>query len=207
MIHHMDEGIGRVMAALKARGIDDNTLVVFTSDNGGERFSNNWPFVGQKMDLLEGGIRVPLLARWPSRIPAGGVSHCPNLTMDWTATMLSAAGVAADPAYPLDGVDLAPLFSDAGWERGQDLVWRMKFRQQRALVRGRWKYLQVDGIDYLFDVVTDARERANLVHREPQLLLQLREAWQAWNASMPPIPEDARVSKVFGERDMPLASA
>jgi len=207
MVHHMDEGIGWVLEALHRRGLADNTLVVFTSDNGGERFSNNWPFVGQKMDLLEGGIRVPLLARWPSRIPAGGVSHCPNLTMDWTATMLSAAGVAADPAYPLDGIDLAPLFSDAGWERGQDLVWRMKFRQQRALVRGRWKYLQVDGIDYLFDVVTDARERANLVHREPQLLLQLREAWQAWNASMPPIPEDARVSKVFGERDMPLASA
>ena len=93
MIHHMDEGIGRILAALEAKGLSDNTLVIFTSDNGGERYSNNWPFVGGKMDLLEGGLRVPLVARWPARIKAGGVSATPNLTMDWTATMLAAAGV------------------------------------------------------------------------------------------------------------------
>ena len=97
MIHHMDEGIGQVLAALDAHGLADDTLVVFTSDNGGERFSNNWPFVGQKMDLLEGGIRVPLVARWPRKIPAGSVSAVPNLTMDWTATMLAAAGVERIP--------------------------------------------------------------------------------------------------------------
>ena len=68
MIHHMDEGIGRILAALDAKGLADNTLVVFTSDNGGERFSKNWPFVGGKMDFLEGGLRVPLVARWPACI-------------------------------------------------------------------------------------------------------------------------------------------
>ena len=78
MIHHMDEGIGQVLAALDTHELADNTLVVFTSDNGGERFSNNWPFVGQKMDLLEGGIRVPLVARWPSKIAAKSVSAVPN---------------------------------------------------------------------------------------------------------------------------------
>ncbi|WP_028997933.1 sulfatase family protein [Azohydromonas australica] len=207
MIHHMDEGIGWVLAALERQGLADNTVVVFTSDNGGERFSNNWPFMGQKMDLLEGGIRVPLLARWPARIPAGTVSHTPNLTMDWTATMLAAAGVAADPAYPLDGVDLSPVFDDTGWTRPSDLCWRMKHREQRALVRGRWKYLRSDGVDFLFDLQTDARERANLARREPEHLAKLREAWENWDASLPAIPPEARVYKLYSHNDMPVASA
>ena len=68
MIHHMDEGIGRILQTLHEQGIDDNTLVIFTSDNGGERFADTWPFTGKKMDLLEGGLRVPLIARWPAQI-------------------------------------------------------------------------------------------------------------------------------------------
>ncbi|MCP5264892.1 MAG: sulfatase-like hydrolase/transferase [Burkholderiaceae bacterium] len=206
MIHHMDEGIGWLLDALERKGLAQDTLIVFTSDNGGERFSNNWPFVGQKMDLLEGGIRVPLLARWPRRIRAGGTSQAPNLTMDWTATMLAAAGVAADPHHPLDGVDLAPVFADPAWTRPGDLCWRMKFREQRALVRGRWKYLQVDGIDYLFDLQADERERANQARRQPERLAELREAWQQWDAGLPPIPDDARVFKLFTKDDMPVSS-
>ncbi len=211
MIHHMDEGIGWVLDALEQRGLADDTLVVFTSDNGGERFSNNWPFVGQKMDLLEGGIRVPLLARWPARLPAGGECALPNLTMDWTATFLDAAGVAAHPDYPLDGRSLLPRIA-AGAPPGapapedRDLCWRMKHRAQRALVRGDWKYLQVEGVEYLFDIGRDPRERANLRDREPALLAELRAAWEAWNATLPPIPEDAKVSLVFTTRDLPQAT-
>ena len=74
MIHHMDEGIGWVMDALAAHGVARDTLVVFTSDNGGERFSDSWPLVGGKMDLTEGGIRVPWIAHWPAVIAPGGVS-------------------------------------------------------------------------------------------------------------------------------------
>ena len=207
MIHHMDEGIGGVLDTLERRGMAEHTLVVFTSDNGGERFANNWPFVGQKMDLLEGGIRVPLLARWPACIPPGSVSHALNMTMDWTATMLAAAGVQPDPNYPLDGVDLSPSFNDPAWERAGDLCWRMKYREQRALVRGRWKYLRVDGVDFLFNLEADERERANLVHREPERLAQLREAWERWDAAMPAIPQDAGVYKIYSHRDMPVASS
>ncbi len=97
MIHHMDEGIGWIMQALRRTGQLDNTLVVFTSDNGGERFSDNWPLVGGKMDLTEGGIRVPWIAHWPAAIRPGGVSRQLCMTMDWSATMLAAAGVAAHP--------------------------------------------------------------------------------------------------------------
>jgi arylsulfatase A-like enzyme len=206
MIHQMDEGIGQVLAALDARRLADDTLVVFTSDNGGERFSNNWPFVGQKMDLLEGGIRVPLVARWPHKITAGSVSAVPNLTMDWTATMLTAAGVDPHPSYPLDGVDLLPLFADASWHPARDLCWRMKHRAQRALIRGEWKYLAMDGNEYLFDLANDERERANLLERNPQLLDELRNAWMRWNEKMPPVSEDAKVSLVFTSQQIPRAT-
>ncbi|HUG21406.1 sulfatase family protein [Piscinibacter sp.] len=205
MIRQMDEGIGRIAAALAARGFADDTLIVFTSDNGGERYSDNWPFVGQKMDLMEGGIRVPLIARWPARIKPG-LSHTPTITMDWAATMLAAAGVEAHPEYPLDGVDLAPLFDDPQWAPRRDLCWRMLHRQQRALHSDRWKYLRVDGHDYLFDLSHDERERANLAQREPARLAELRTRWEAWAATMPGIPSDAAASLVFGEADMPRAS-
>ncbi|MES2936213.1 MAG: sulfatase-like hydrolase/transferase [Pseudomonadota bacterium] len=203
MIHHMDEGIGWVMEALRRHGMADNTLVIFTSDNGGERFSDNWPLVGGKMDLTEGGIRVPWIAHWPAAIAAGGTSaqHC--MTMDWSATVLEACGAAADPAYPLDGVSLLPVLRDPAHAFARPLFWRMNHRGQRALRDGDWKYLRVDGHDYLFDIAADARERANHAGRDPARLAQLRDAWEVWNLTMPPIPQDATVSLGYSVKDMP----
>ncbi len=206
MVHHMDEGIGRIVAALEARGLLDNTLIVFTSDNGGERFSDNWPFVGQKMDLLEGGIRVPMIAHWPARIAPGRVAGAPAITMDWTATMLAAAGVAPHADHPMDGVSLLPVLDGAESDAERPLYWRMKHRQQRALRRGRWKYLSMDGHDFLFDLASDERERANLAHRHAGRLASLRADWERWAAALPGIPEDARVSLVAGPGDMPKPS-
>ena len=203
MITQMDEGIGRVMAALQQAGVERDTLVVFTSDNGGERFSDNWPLVGGKMDLTEGGIRVPWIAHWPAAIAPGGVStqHC--LTMDWSATMLAAAGVAADPAYPLDGVNLLPVLQDPAATFDRPMAWRMLHRGQRAYRQGDWKYLQVDGHEYLFNIPEDERERANHAPRQPARLAALRQAWADWNALMPAIPEDATVSLGYSVKDMP----
>jgi arylsulfatase A-like enzyme len=203
MIHHMDEGIGWVMDALRRHGLVHDTLVIFTSDNGGERFSDNWPLVGGKMDLTEGGIRVPWIAHWPAVIGAGGTSAQPCMTMDWSATVLAAAGVAADPAWPLDGVSLLPVLRDPGHAFARPLHWRMNHRGQRALRDGDWKYLRVDGHDYLFDLATDERERANHASRDPARLARLREAWEAWNATMPPIPPEATVSLGYSVKDMP----
>ena len=203
MIHHMDEGIGWVMDALRSKGLADNTMVIFTSDNGGERFSDSWPLVGGKMDLTEGGIRVPWIAHWPALIAPGGVSEQQCLTMDWSATALAAAGVPADPAYPLDGVSLLPVLRDAGHSFPRPMFWRMKHRGQRALRDGAWKYLQVDGHEYLFDISADERERANHAQREPARLAAMRDAWLAWNASMPAIPDEAVVSLGYSVKDMP----
>jgi len=203
MIHHMDEGIGRVLQALQQAGRLEDTLVVFTSDNGGERFSDNWPLVGGKMDLTEGGIRVPYLAQWPRVIAPGGVTaqHC--LTMDWSATMLAAAGVAAHPDWPLDGVSLLPVLREPAATFARPMAWRMKHREQRAYRDGRWKYLRVDGHDYLFDIEADERERANRGPHEGERLAQLRQAWEDWQATLPEIPGDATVSLGYGVKDMP----
>jgi len=203
MIHHMDEGIGRLMALLRARGVDRDTLVVFTSDNGGERFSDNWPLVGGKMDLTEGGIRVPWIAHWPSVIAPGGVTEQHCLTMDWSATMLAAGGAQPHPTYPLDGVSLLPVLHDPAVTFERPLFWRMNHRGQRACRIGRWKYLQVDGHEYLFDIPADERERANHAVRQPERLAALRQAWDDWHATLPPIPADATVSLGYGVKDMP----
>jgi arylsulfatase A-like enzyme len=203
MIHHMDEGIGWLMQALRRHGLERDTLVVFTSDNGGERFSDNWPLVGGKMDLTEGGIRVPWIAHWPAVIAPGGTSRQACMTMDWSTTMLEAAGAEADPAYPLDGVSLLPVLSDPSHSFARPLHWRMNHRGQRALRDGDWKYLRVDGHDYLFNIPADERERANLAGRDPARLMALRDAWESWNETMPAIPPDATVSLGYGVKDMP----
>ncbi len=202
MIHHMDEGIGRVMDTLERCGVADDTLVIFTSDNGGERFSDNWPLVGGKMDLTEGGIRVPWIARWPRVVQPGRVSQQHCLTMDWTATVLDAAGVSPPSSHPLDGVSMLPVLR-GGVEFHRILHWRMNHRGQRALRDGRWKYLRVDGNEYLFDIEADERERANRASREVARLDAMRDSWFAWNATMPEIPGDATVSLGYSAKDMP----
>ena len=203
MIHHMDEGIGRLMDLLRAEGLERDTLVVFTSDNGGERFSDNWPLVGGKMDLTEGGIRVPWIAHWPAVIAPGSTSTQTCMTMDWSATMLDAAGAPAAASHPLDGRSLMPLLRDATWRDDQPLFWRMNHRGQRAMRHGPWKYLRVDGHDYLFNLEGDERERANLAPIAPERLAAMVQAWEAWEATMPPIPADATVSLGYGVKDMP----
>lgn len=203
MIHHMDEGIGWVMDALAKHGLTDNTLVVFTSDNGGERFSDNWPLVGGKMDLTEGGIRVPWIAHWPAAIPAGTTTTQQCMTMDWSATMLTLGGGKAHPDYPLDGVNIEGVLRNPSATFERPLYWRMNHRQQRALRVGDWKYLKVDQHEYLFNIPADERERANLAKKEPQRLEQMREDWLRWAASLMPIPADASVSLGYSYADMP----
>jgi arylsulfatase A-like enzyme len=188
MLRQMDEGIGKVLAAVDEIGARDNTFIVFTSDNGGERFSDMWPLTGKKMDLLEGGIRVPYIARWPARLPAGKVTDQFAIGMDWMATFLACAGVSPDPDYPLDGVDLF----DAPDDRA--LFWRMKHRDQKAVRRGDWKWLSIEGDEYLFNLVLDPRERANRRWRDPEVFEAMRRLYLDWEASVPVIPDDARVS-------------
>jgi arylsulfatase A-like enzyme len=203
MIRHMDEGISRVLEALKKIGADENTLIVFTSDNGGERYSDTWPLVGKKMDLLEGGIRVPYVVRWPAKVRAGGTSAQLAITMDWVATFLEAAGVKPHADYPLDGISLFENIRNPKVVKDRNLLWRMKFRDQKAARSGAWKWLSIDGHEYLFDLGRDQRERANVAKLEPARMALLKKIYSDWEASMPPIPADAKFSVVYGPAEIP----
>ncbi len=192
----LDAAVGRVLATLEAQGLAQNTIVVFTSDNGGERFSNTWPFSGQKSELLEGGIRVPTLLRWPARVKAGQVSEQVVISMDWLPTLLAAAGGTPAADYPSDGVNVLPQILGQAPVAQRKLFWRYKSNAQRALRDGDWKYLQINGNEFLFNLAQDARERANLAEREPERLGRLRDDWVAWNAGMLAVPDEARSYKI-----------
>jgi len=195
--------VGRVRQALARNGLLDNTLIIFTSGNGGDRFADSWPLMGGKMDLTEGGIRVPWIAHWPAVISPGRISRQQCMTMDWTATVLDAAGVAPHEDFPLDGVSmLGVLHGKPEFER--KLYWRTKHRGQRASRQGDWKYLQVDGYSYLFDLSRDERERANQATHDPGRLADMRRDWLQWNAAMPVIPHDAATGLGYTQRHMPL---
>ncbi|MTW13558.1 sulfatase-like hydrolase/transferase [Pseudoduganella eburnea] len=198
MVEALDASIGRVLAALERRGLAENTIVIFTSDNGGERFSRTWPFSGQKSELLEGGIRVPGLVRWPARIKPGQVSQQVAISMDWLPTLLAAAGTAPDPAYPPDGANLLPVLLGEQGVQPRSLYWRYKANAQRALRDGDWKYLKIREQEFLFNLALDQRERANLAQREPERLAALRAQWERWDAGMLPISADVRTYGVSG---------
>jgi arylsulfatase A-like enzyme len=190
MVQSLDVNIGRVLQALDASGLAGNTIVVFTSDNGGERFSKTWPFSGMKTELLEGGIRVPTIVRWPGRIAAGSVSEQVTITMDWVPTLLAAAGTVPDAAYPSDGEDLGPLMTGRAAPHSRRLYWRYKAGSQRAIRDGDWKYLRIAGNEFLFDVVKDPRERGNLKDRQKDVFDRLKTDWETWNDTM--LPERPR---------------
>lgn len=192
MVEGLDRSIGEVLNALEESGQANNTLVVFSSDNGGERFSYSWPLNGTKDMLLEGGIRVPTIIRWPARIDGHQVSNVPVFTPDWTATILDVAGTRPDPAFPLDGVSLGGYLLQGEDAPTRDLFWRAE--GQRALRRGKWKYYRTDRAqvpmlnrkDLLFDLEQDLRERADRSAHEPELVTQLRSAWEAVDAELLP---------------------
>jgi arylsulfatase A-like enzyme len=182
MVENLDRRIGQVLTALRETGQERDTLVIFQSDNGGERFSYNWPLSGNKASLNEGGIRVPTILRWPARVRGGQVSHVPVVTHDWTATLLEIAGAKPHPEYPLDGASLAGYLLRGAEAPERDLFWRT--RANRALRRGKWKYLRLSatGADALYDIENDPREQANLAAKHPQLVAELRARWEEIDA-------------------------
>jgi len=183
MVRSLDANIGRVLAKLTELGMDRDTIVVFTSDNGGERFSDTWPFNGKKTELLEGGLRIPSIVRWPGVTVPNSTSDVPVMLMDWLPTFLAAAGGQPDPKYPTDGLDIrAALTGHALPDR--TLYWRFKNHDQKAVRHGRMKYLSIGGNEFLFDVVADPLERANLKDRQPETFAALKQAFAAWNAGM-----------------------
>jgi len=180
----MDAGIGRVLQALGRAQLERDTLLIFTSDNGGERYSYNWPFSSQKLDLWEGGIRVPAIVRWPGAVPAGRVSDQPVITMDWTATILAVTATMRDPAYPLDGDDVMPVCKGTRPPYNRTFFWRTQ--AQAAARVGNWKYLDEAGHQHLFDLSLDFGEKNDVRASHPDVFERIRQEYAEWNARMLP---------------------
>ncbi len=183
MVTSMDMNIGRILNRLAELGMEQDTVVVFTSDNGGERFSNTWPFSGMKTELLEGGIRVPFIVKWPGLTAPGSESDVPGMSMDFLPTFLAAVGGSAPSATPFDGIDLGPALAGRPMPE-RTMFWRYWSKDQKAVRRGRYKYLKINENEFLFDVIADPLERGNLKDRMPDLFNELKQAHADWNAQM-----------------------
>jgi arylsulfatase A-like enzyme len=199
MLTSLDMNVGRILQLLSDLGMAEDTLLVFTSDNGGERYSNVWPFTGIKTELLEGGIMVPALVRWPGRIKAASVSDQVSISMDWMPTFLEAAGAPAGFEAPSDGIGILPQLTGKAEAAPRTLYWMFKANDQAAVRDGDWKYLRLGGKEYLFDLGYDSHERANLARRDPQRFARLKRMHADWAATMLPYPADSASWNVRGQ--------
>jgi arylsulfatase A-like enzyme len=186
MMQSVDSAVGQVLNALDRHGIAKDTLVIFTSDNGGERLSDMGPYFNTKGTLWEGGIHVPGLARWPAALPKGKVSAQVSITMDWTETILAAAGV--QPERQLDGINLLPILQGKQAVQDRTLCWRIDrdgFRQQ-AIRSGKWKLVtQPTSVNLLlYDLERDPGERRNLFNEHQDKVKELRANLEAWDKEM-----------------------
>ncbi len=198
MIEAMDAQIGRVLKALDDNRLANNTIVIFTSDNGGERFALTWPFTGRKTELLEGGLRIPSIISWPARIPQGKTSDQVSISMDWMPTLLAAAGTSPDPALPPDGINLLPIVTGAAPVQPRTLYWRYKANAQRAIRDGDMKFLKILDNTFLFNVADDPMERANLKDRQMDVYDRLVAKWLEWNATMMPEVDESATGNFTG---------
>ncbi|MEO6252628.1 MAG: sulfatase-like hydrolase/transferase [Ferruginibacter sp.] len=177
----LDDAVGKIMQSIDDEGIAGKTLVIFTSDNGGEEFSDMGVYSGKKETLWEGGIREPAFARWPGMIPANTVTQQAAITMDWTATILAVANVKPDPAFPLDGINLLPFCTGKKKTIERTFYWRLfQSTKQKAIRQGKWKWLQNEKGEYLFNLVDDPAEKHDLRSTDRALFEKLKKLYSAW---------------------------
>src|SRR5215217_561929 len=189
MIRNLDRNIGRVLASLKAQGLDENTLVIFTSDNGGAHYVGlpelNKPYRGWKATFFEGGIHVPFLMRWPAQIPAGSRFQSPIGHVDIFSTTAGAAGATPATGKVLDGVNLLPFLD--GRSQGdphETMFWRSG--EYRVLLSGGWKLQRLRSPDkvWLFNLAEDPYEKTNLASARPDKVRQLTALLDRQDAEM-----------------------
>jgi arylsulfatase A-like enzyme len=187
-VAQMDDIIGRVMARLHERGLEENTLVFFFSDNGGPGGApRNGPLRGTKWTLWEGGIHVPFIVQWKGRFPAGRVLDQAVIQLDVVPTMIAAAGGSGEAMANLDGANLLPLLEGKSDASPHDaLCWR--FGIQYAVRQGEWKLVKphIDDQPHLFNLANDIGEKNDLATKEPDRAKSLQAIWDSWNAQNEP---------------------
>ncbi len=195
MIEKVDDGVGMMLAELEKQGLLDNTLFVLSSDNGGERLSDNSPLAHKKSTLWEGGIRVPCLMRWPAKLPKGKVTGQVGITMDLSATFAALAQAKPTANQTFDGINLMPILTGAQPQQDRTFYWRIDraTRKQKAVRHGDWKYLQDGNIEMLFDLKTDLGERRDLYRIHPEVMADLKQRLAAWEAELAQHPTEILV--------------
>jgi arylsulfatase A len=186
MVEHLDRQIGELLGVIDRAGIGDDTIVIFTNDNGGEWLSSSAPLFGRKWTVFEGGIRVPAIVRWPGRIPAGSVSDQVGITMDLTASILAITGAAVPEEAQLEGIDLFPVWEGRAPQLERTLFWRSGSgaAKQTAVRRGDWK-LVVDGPHaYVFNLRTDLSERNDVAKWRQDIARELHPLLTSWEATV-----------------------
>jgi len=191
MIKSLDDAVGKIVEVLTEEHLEKNTMIIFTSDNGGEKYSDMGPFQGKKQTLWEGGIRVPAVMYWPGKIKAGTVSSQAVITMDWTSTILSVAGATLPGKVQSDGINILPFAQGKKSMVSRTFYWRQFQRfNQKAIRAGNWKYMQdEEGAEYLFDLGKDPAEKNNLKTSNASIFTRLKKKYAEWESIMlPPVP-------------------
>jgi arylsulfatase A-like enzyme len=203
----MDEAVGKILAKIRDRGQDENTLIFFLSDNGGptgQTTSSNVPLRGHKASTWEGGVRVPFCAQWKGKLPAGKTYDNPIIQLDILPTALAAAGTQADPAWKLDGVNLLPYLTGEKTERPHEtFYWR--FGEQWAIRDGDWKLVVGNGGDRageLYNLAEDRNESRNLAPEMTDKVRELKAKWDSWNADQAP-PSAPRETPAANKANQP----
>ena len=186
MVERIDRGVGEMLAALQKHQVADDTLFIFSSDNGGERLSDNRPLFNHKQSLWEGGIRVNCLMRWPAGLPKAKVTRQPAITMDLTATIAAVCGATAPSDRPFDGIDLLPLLRGDAAPQERTFFWRVarSDRFQKPVRHGKWKFVHDGQLPMLFDLENDIGERVDLGYRNPDVLHDLQRRLAEWEAEL-----------------------
>ena len=199
MLAALDEGVGAIQERLKQLQLEDNTFVFYMSDNGGPTYGNsslNTPLRGFKGETLEGGIRVPMIARWPGHLPQGTTYDKPVISLDVLPTVLSISGLKASTTTTLDGLNLLPYLAGKNSARPHEqLFWR--FGNQFAAHVGDWKLVQTRGESpKLYNLAQDIGEEHDLAPTNVTKAQEVRAAYDKWNAlNITPLWRDSRTMK------------
>jgi len=205
MIESVDQSMGAVLKKLEDLGLEKNTIILFFSDNGQRRqWTSNYPFRGGKGDFYEGGIRVPLIIKWPGVVTGGSVTDVPVISNDLYPTMLEMAGLPLMPEQHVDGLSLLPLLKQEGKPDRDALYWHFPhYSAMCGVIRYQdWKLIESleDGSVELYDLRNDPTEQHNLAEKNPSIVEQLKKMLADWrenvNAQMPE-PNPAYTEKLL----------
>jgi len=188
MLVCMDEAIGRVLDALKRTGADENTLIIFFSDNGGARknLANNGALRDYKHSVYEGGIRVPFIVRWPGKLAKGKVCDEPVISMDVMPTICAAVGAKLPDDRVYDGRNMLPVLRGESKKPLHEALFWYDGADQWAVRAGKWKLLSQKGSLELYDLSADTGEKNDLSKENPQIVERLQQTYTAWKNQMAP---------------------